>query len=89
MIPKKPAPDLIRGGNRFSGRIMLKRSNACRNPCGVPLHDFVEKQLRTMAAGLWKTCRQMLDIVWTMLRTRPLFCCCELRGRTWHGKAIQ
>ena len=24
MIPKKPAPDLIRGGNRFSEKIMLK-----------------------------------------------------------------
>jgi hypothetical protein len=24
MIPKKPAPDLIRGGNRFSFKIMLK-----------------------------------------------------------------
>jgi hypothetical protein len=23
MIPKKPAPDLIRGGNRFSEKIML------------------------------------------------------------------
>jgi hypothetical protein len=23
MIPKKPAPDLIRGGNRFSDKIML------------------------------------------------------------------
>ena len=26
MIPKKPAPDLIRGGNRFSDKIMLKRN---------------------------------------------------------------
>jgi len=25
MIPKKPAPDLIRGGNRFSEKIMLKK----------------------------------------------------------------
>jgi hypothetical protein len=25
MIPKKPAPDLIRGGNRFSEQIMLKQ----------------------------------------------------------------
>ena len=24
MIPKKPAPDLIRGGNRFSDKIMRK-----------------------------------------------------------------
>jgi len=24
MIPKKPAPDLIRGGYRFSEKIMLK-----------------------------------------------------------------
>jgi len=27
MIPKKPAPDLIRGGNRFSDKIMLKQEN--------------------------------------------------------------
>src|SRR5882757_2394394 len=27
MIPKKPAPDLIRGGNRFSEKIMLKQKN--------------------------------------------------------------
>jgi|SoiMethySBSTD1v2_1073268.scaffolds.fasta_scaffold2858671_2 hypothetical protein len=26
MIPKKPAPDLIRGGNRFSDKIMLKQN---------------------------------------------------------------
>jgi hypothetical protein len=26
MIPKKPAPDLIRGGLRFSEKIMLKQS---------------------------------------------------------------
>jgi len=25
MIPKKPAPDLIRGGSRFSEKIMIKR----------------------------------------------------------------
>jgi hypothetical protein len=25
MIPKKPAPDLIRGGNRFSEQIMLEQ----------------------------------------------------------------
>jgi hypothetical protein len=25
MIPKKPAPDLIRGGNRFSDKIMRKK----------------------------------------------------------------
>jgi hypothetical protein len=25
MIPKKPAPDLIRGGYRFSDKIMLKQ----------------------------------------------------------------
>jgi len=25
MIPKKPAPDLIRGGYRFSEKIMLKQ----------------------------------------------------------------
>jgi hypothetical protein len=25
MIPKKPAPDSIRGGNRFSEKIMLHR----------------------------------------------------------------
>ena len=26
MLPKKPAPDLIRGGNRFSDKIMLKQA---------------------------------------------------------------
>ncbi len=26
MIPKKPAPDLIRGGIRFSDKIMLKEA---------------------------------------------------------------
>jgi hypothetical protein len=26
MIPKKPAADLIRGGNRFSEKIMLKQN---------------------------------------------------------------
>jgi hypothetical protein len=25
MIPKKPAPDLIRGGHRFSEKIMLQQ----------------------------------------------------------------
>jgi len=25
MIPKKPAPDVIRGGNRFSDKIMFKQ----------------------------------------------------------------
>jgi len=28
MIPKKPAPDLIGGGNRFSGKIMRKQKAA-------------------------------------------------------------
>jgi len=27
MIPKRPALDLIRGGNRFSEKIMLKQKN--------------------------------------------------------------
>jgi hypothetical protein len=26
MIPKKPAPDLIRGGNRFSEKIMREKN---------------------------------------------------------------
>jgi hypothetical protein len=26
MIPKKPAPDLIRSGNRFSEKIMLRKN---------------------------------------------------------------
>jgi len=26
MIPKKPAPDLIRGGDRFSDKIMRKQN---------------------------------------------------------------
>jgi hypothetical protein len=31
MIPKKLAPDLIRGGNRFSEKIMLKQKQQDRN----------------------------------------------------------
>jgi hypothetical protein len=31
MIPKKPAPDAIRGGNRFSEKIMLKRKSPVRS----------------------------------------------------------
>jgi hypothetical protein len=34
MIPKKPAPDLIRGGNRFSEKIMLKQK------ASVPIPKF-------------------------------------------------
>ena len=30
MIPKKPAPDLIRGGYRFSEKIMLKQEREAR-----------------------------------------------------------
>jgi hypothetical protein len=32
MIPKKPAPDLIRGGNRFSKKIMLKQESQTMIP---------------------------------------------------------
>jgi hypothetical protein len=32
MIPKKPAPDLIRGRNRFSERIMLKQESETMIP---------------------------------------------------------
>jgi hypothetical protein len=38
MIPKKPAPDLIRGGRRFSDQIMRKL-----NSLGVHLARFVER----------------------------------------------
>ena len=44
MIPKKPAPDLIRGGYRFSEKIMLKLTLAavllgarCEPNCGPDL----------------------------------------------------
>jgi hypothetical protein len=30
MIPKKPAPDLIRGGHRFSEKIMLQQQRRNR-----------------------------------------------------------
>jgi hypothetical protein len=30
MIPKKPAPDLIRGGRRFSDKIMHRKNSAPR-----------------------------------------------------------
>jgi hypothetical protein len=32
MIPKKPASDLIPGGNRFSDKIILKTKNLDRDP---------------------------------------------------------
>jgi hypothetical protein len=32
MIPKKPAPDMIRGGYRFSEKIMLKTKSWCHDP---------------------------------------------------------
>ena len=32
VIPKKLAPDLIRGGNRFSEKIMLKQKNLDHEP---------------------------------------------------------
>jgi uncharacterized protein YbaR (Trm112 family) len=36
MIPKKPAPDLIRGGNRFSEQIMLQeREIMSANPATI------------------------------------------------------
>ena len=42
MIPKKPAPDLIRGGNRFSDKIMLKEN--VRDTCRFNLkHDALER----------------------------------------------
>jgi hypothetical protein len=31
MIPKKPAPDLIRGGYRFSEKIMLQKNAGSSN----------------------------------------------------------
>jgi hypothetical protein len=34
MIPKKPAPDLIRGGNRFSEKIMFKGKKLARRRIG-------------------------------------------------------
>ena len=34
MIPKKPAPDLIRGGNRFSDKIMLAKTRD-HDPIGL------------------------------------------------------
>jgi len=41
MIPKKPAPDVIRGGNRFSEKIMLKRKNTMSE----------EKSVRVLMTG--------------------------------------
>ncbi len=45
MIPKKPAPDLIRGGNRFSEKIMLKEK-AMDEPSAGPKPDLIEKMSR-------------------------------------------
>ena len=41
MIPKKPVPDLIRDGNRFSEKIMLKQ---------ISPHQAAEFALRAVAA---------------------------------------
>ncbi len=40
MIPKKPVPDLIRDGNRFSDKIMLKQTS---------LHQAAEVAFRAVA----------------------------------------
>jgi hypothetical protein len=39
MIPKKPAPDLIRGGNRFSEKIMLNQESYRTDKSGAATHD--------------------------------------------------
>jgi hypothetical protein len=60
MIPKKPAPDLIRGGNRFSEEIMRNRLNRrlFRRPVGIVglrqggdrLGDLADSLLRRLGA---------------------------------------
>jgi hypothetical protein len=47
MIPKKPAPDLIRGGHRFSEKIMLQQKSMIPKKPAPDLirggHRFSEK----------------------------------------------
>lgn len=61
MIPKKPAPELIRGGVRFSEKIMLKRGNAmiASAPLTLPdlANDRVHEIARFFAAGSFETTR--------------------------------
>jgi hypothetical protein len=44
MIPKRPAPDLIRGGNRFSAKIMIKLKSSNH---GQGLLSFISRVLST------------------------------------------
>jgi len=49
MIPKKPAPDLIRGGYRFSEKIMLKQQAKAKwrsNPTSSRFSALQEKSRR-------------------------------------------
>src|SRR5262245_57940066 len=49
MIPKKPAPDLIRGGYRFSEKIMLHLSDAVR--ALSPESHRIDRRQRVRHAG--------------------------------------
>jgi hypothetical protein len=53
MIPKKPAPDLIRGGHRFSEKIMLKQ--------GKGQQDFAA-QSRTVRGATAAQCGRFVAI---------------------------
>ena len=46
MIPKKLAPDLIRGGNRFSERIMLKQEASVLDQKFVALSQWPSFECR-------------------------------------------
>ncbi len=52
MIPKKPAPDLIRGGNRFSEKITLKQKPTKKPRIAAGLFDscFVSLQCARIAS---------------------------------------
>jgi hypothetical protein len=47
MIPKKPAPDLIRGGNRFSDKIMLERKVSMIPKSGNRFSDKIMLERKT------------------------------------------
>jgi hypothetical protein len=45
MIPKKPAPDLIRGGYRFSDKIMLKAETSRIFSCVTPRYRLAPQAM--------------------------------------------
>src|SRR6202030_4801792 len=55
IIPKKPAPDLIRGGTRFSEEIMLQHPDRCSRRSAFRLEALALE--KTCEAG-WRSAQQ-------------------------------